>query len=84
MCTTFDPFRLNQPDFSEGAIRQLDRDFAEGDVAVEIWKNIWNGDQTARRLEPEEIVPLAVLLASDESAAITGQAFNICGGAAMF
>jgi NAD(P)-dependent dehydrogenase (short-subunit alcohol dehydrogenase family) len=36
-----------------------------------------------RRLEPEEIVPLAVLLASDESAAITGQAFNICGGAAM-
>jgi NAD(P)-dependent dehydrogenase (short-subunit alcohol dehydrogenase family) len=37
-----------------------------------------------RRLEPEEIVPLAVLLASDESAAITGQAFNICGGAAMF
>jgi NAD(P)-dependent dehydrogenase (short-subunit alcohol dehydrogenase family) len=37
-----------------------------------------------RRLEPEEIVPLAVLLASDESAAITGQAFNVCGGAAMF
>jgi NAD(P)-dependent dehydrogenase (short-subunit alcohol dehydrogenase family) len=37
-----------------------------------------------RRLEPEEIVPLAVLLASDESAAITGQAMNICGGAAMF
>jgi len=37
-----------------------------------------------RRLEPEEIVPLAVLLASDESAAITGQAINICGGAVMF
>jgi NAD(P)-dependent dehydrogenase (short-subunit alcohol dehydrogenase family) len=37
-----------------------------------------------RRVEPEEIVPLAVLLASDESAAITGQAINICGGAAMF
>jgi NAD(P)-dependent dehydrogenase (short-subunit alcohol dehydrogenase family) len=37
-----------------------------------------------RRLVPEEIVPLAVLLASDESAAITGQAINICGGAAMF
>jgi NAD(P)-dependent dehydrogenase (short-subunit alcohol dehydrogenase family) len=35
-------------------------------------------------LEPEEIVPLAILLASDESAAITGQAFNICGGVAMF
>lgn len=37
-----------------------------------------------RRLAPEEIVPLAVLLASDESAAITGQAINICGGAVMF
>jgi NAD(P)-dependent dehydrogenase (short-subunit alcohol dehydrogenase family) len=37
-----------------------------------------------RRLEPEEIVPLAVLLASDEAAAITGQAINICGGALMF
>jgi NAD(P)-dependent dehydrogenase (short-subunit alcohol dehydrogenase family) len=35
-----------------------------------------------RRLEPEEMVPMAVLLASDESAAITGQAFNVCGGMA--
>ena len=36
-----------------------------------------------RRLEPEEIVPMAVLLASDVSAAITGQAFNVCGGVVM-
>jgi NAD(P)-dependent dehydrogenase (short-subunit alcohol dehydrogenase family) len=35
-----------------------------------------------RRLEPEEMVPMAVLLASSESAAITGQAFNVCGGIA--
>jgi NAD(P)-dependent dehydrogenase (short-subunit alcohol dehydrogenase family) len=35
-----------------------------------------------RRLEPEEIVPMALLLASEESAAITGQAFNVCGGVA--
>jgi len=35
-----------------------------------------------RRVEPEEIVPMAVLLASEESAAITGQAFNVCGGIA--
>jgi len=35
-----------------------------------------------RRLEPEEIVPTALLLASEESAAITGQAFNVCGGVA--
>lgn len=37
-----------------------------------------------RRLEPEEIVPLAILLASDSSAAITGQAFNVCGGTVMY
>jgi NAD(P)-dependent dehydrogenase (short-subunit alcohol dehydrogenase family) len=36
-----------------------------------------------RRLEPEEIVPIATLLASDSSAAITGQAFNVCGGSVM-
>lgn len=36
-----------------------------------------------RRLAPEEIAPLAVMLAGDESAAITGQAFNVCGGALM-
>lgn len=36
-----------------------------------------------RRLQPSEIVPMAILLASDESAAITGQAFNICGGKVM-
>ena len=36
-----------------------------------------------RRLQPREIVPMTILLASDESAAITGQAFNICGGMAM-
>jgi NAD(P)-dependent dehydrogenase (short-subunit alcohol dehydrogenase family) len=35
-----------------------------------------------RRLEAEEIVPMALLLASGESAAITGQAFNVCGGIA--
>jgi NAD(P)-dependent dehydrogenase (short-subunit alcohol dehydrogenase family) len=35
-----------------------------------------------RRLEPDEIVPMALLLAGSESAAITGQAFNVCGGIA--
>ena len=36
-----------------------------------------------RRLEPSEIAPLAILLASAESAAITGQAYNVCGGFLM-
>src|SRR5262245_23002336 len=35
------------------------------------------------RLEPEEVAPLAVYLASDEARMITGQAYNICGGLVM-
>ena len=34
------PFKLEQPDFSKQVIKQLDWDFAEGAVAVKIWKNI--------------------------------------------
>lgn len=36
-----------------------------------------------RRLEPDEIAPLAVYLASNESATMTGQAINIDGGVLM-
>ena len=36
-----------------------------------------------RRLEPDEIAPLAVYLASDGSAAMTGQAINLDGGIVM-
>jgi NAD(P)-dependent dehydrogenase (short-subunit alcohol dehydrogenase family) len=36
-----------------------------------------------RRLEPEEIAPLAVYLASDAAAAVIGQAINIDGGLLM-
>jgi NAD(P)-dependent dehydrogenase (short-subunit alcohol dehydrogenase family) len=37
-----------------------------------------------RRLHAHEIVPLALLLAQESAAAITGQAFNVDGGLAMF
>lgn len=40
LCTTFDPFQFNQPDFVQGTIEGLDRDFAAGAIAVKIWKNI--------------------------------------------
>jgi predicted TIM-barrel fold metal-dependent hydrolase len=40
LCTTFNPFQLGQPDFPGSAIRDLDREFAEGAVAVKIWKNV--------------------------------------------
>jgi NAD(P)-dependent dehydrogenase (short-subunit alcohol dehydrogenase family) len=36
-----------------------------------------------RLIEPEEVASLALLLAGDESAAITGQAINVDGGAVM-
>ena len=32
------------------------------------------------RLDPDDIAPLAVFLASDEARAVTGQAYNVCGG----
>jgi NAD(P)-dependent dehydrogenase (short-subunit alcohol dehydrogenase family) len=37
-----------------------------------------------RFLEPEEIAPLAVYLASDDAAMVTGQAMNIDGGMVMY
>jgi NAD(P)-dependent dehydrogenase (short-subunit alcohol dehydrogenase family) len=36
-----------------------------------------------RRIEPEEVAPLAVYLAGDEAAMITGQALNLDGGICM-
>jgi predicted TIM-barrel fold metal-dependent hydrolase len=39
-CTTFDPFKFRSPSFAAETIRQLDRDFGNGAVAVKIWKNI--------------------------------------------
>jgi predicted TIM-barrel fold metal-dependent hydrolase len=39
-CTTFDPFQFRSAAFAAETIRQLDRDFNNGAVAVKIWKNI--------------------------------------------
>ncbi len=36
------------------------------------------------RLEPEDIAPLAVYLASTEARMVTGQAYNICGGVLLY
>jgi predicted TIM-barrel fold metal-dependent hydrolase len=40
LCTTFDPFKFSDATFPEQAIQQLNADFADGAVAVKIWKNI--------------------------------------------
>ena len=40
LCTTFDPYKVESASFSADALRQIDRDFEQGAVAVKIWKNI--------------------------------------------
>lgn len=40
LCTTFDPFRFNDSDFVVSANSALNKDFANGAIAVKIWKNI--------------------------------------------
>jgi predicted TIM-barrel fold metal-dependent hydrolase len=40
LCTTFNPFRVDEPDFVRRAIQGLNRDFAQGANAVKIWKNV--------------------------------------------
>jgi predicted TIM-barrel fold metal-dependent hydrolase len=40
LCTTFDPFRFKDADFSKEAVTALNSDFAQGAVAAKIWKNV--------------------------------------------
>jgi predicted TIM-barrel fold metal-dependent hydrolase len=40
LCTTFDPYEFDSPTFTADAIKRIDRDIANGAVAVKIWKNI--------------------------------------------
>lgn len=40
LCTSFTPFSFQDPAFTEDTIRALDQDFANGAIAVKIWKNI--------------------------------------------
>ena len=40
LCTSFDPFKFGEPTFATDAIRQMNQDFADGAIAVKIWKNV--------------------------------------------
>ncbi|MGB8788919.1 MAG: amidohydrolase family protein [Candidatus Acidiferrales bacterium] len=40
LCVTFSPFEFQQKDFAQKTIHQLRQEFADGAVAVKIWKNI--------------------------------------------
>jgi predicted TIM-barrel fold metal-dependent hydrolase len=37
-CTTFDGYKFNSPTFTEDSVRQINRDFKDGAIAVKIWK----------------------------------------------
>jgi predicted TIM-barrel fold metal-dependent hydrolase len=39
-CTTFDPYKFDSPSFTADSIKQIDRDFGDGAIAVKIWKNV--------------------------------------------
>jgi len=40
LCTTFDPYKIGTPGFAAEAVSELDKDFADGAIAVKIWKNV--------------------------------------------
>src|SRR5690348_14335533 len=40
LCTTFNPYTVTQTDFDKTSIGGLDKNFAEGAIAVKIWKNV--------------------------------------------
>lgn len=40
LCTSFDPFKFGEANFADDAIRRMNQDFADGAIAVKIWKNV--------------------------------------------
>jgi predicted TIM-barrel fold metal-dependent hydrolase len=46
-CTTFDPFKVNEQNFQQNALLQINQDFDRGAVALKIWKNI--GEEVKNR-----------------------------------
>jgi len=40
LCVTFNPFTFQQKDFAQNTVKQLHQEFANGAIAVKIWKNI--------------------------------------------
>jgi predicted TIM-barrel fold metal-dependent hydrolase len=40
LCVTFDPFGFQQKDFAYQTVKQIEHEFADGALAVKIWKNI--------------------------------------------
>ncbi len=58
LCTSFDPFSFQQPGYAQTVNRGLDLDFANGAIAVKLWKNIGMEikDASGRYLMPDNPV----------------------------
>ncbi|HWE85827.1 MAG TPA: amidohydrolase family protein [Terracidiphilus sp.] len=58
LCTSFDPFPFQQPGFAQQATSQINQNFAQGAIAVKIWKNIGMEikDSRGRYLMPDDPV----------------------------
>jgi NAD(P)-dependent dehydrogenase (short-subunit alcohol dehydrogenase family) len=68
-------------DMVRDSIRLMARDLGKSEEEME---RVWRDRNPQKRLlEPEEVVPQALLLISDEAAGITGQTVNINGGSMM-
>jgi NAD(P)-dependent dehydrogenase (short-subunit alcohol dehydrogenase family) len=74
------PGYLNNELTRENAQRMADR---TGKTAEDILALFAASAPQNRLIEPEEVAALALLLAGEKSAAITGQAINVDGGAVM-
>ena len=63
-------------------LKRLQFDAARRGISVKELEESFN--PIRRLLEPEEIAPLAVYLASEESEGMTGQSLSVCGGSLMY
>ena len=70
-----------ETDMAEQGIRQTADEL--GISAEAFREQAIDGVPLRRFMEPVEIAKLALFLASDDAAAVTGQAYNICGGQVM-
>lgn len=68
-------------DMLRESFRKMSRDLKKTEAEVE---QIWRDRMPQKRvIDPEELVPMAILLISDAGSAITGQAINVNGGTVM-
>src|SRR5579875_102439 len=75
VCTSFDPFRIDDSQFARAAIARLDRSFDQGAIAVKLWKNVGMEikDAQGRYILPDQPVlePLYQFIAARHKTLLT-------------